>query len=64
MPAAELDATVEKLTATLAGNAPLSLRTNKMTVKAALADLPPLHGEVQEEPAPEADSDAEQLEWK
>lgn len=30
----------------------------------SLNDLPPLHGEVQEEPAPEADSDAEQLEWK
>ena len=30
----------------------------------SLNDLPPLHGEVQEEPAPEADGDAEQLEWK
>jgi enoyl-CoA hydratase/carnithine racemase len=38
VPAAELDATVEKLTATLAVNAPLSLKTNKMTVKAVLQD--------------------------
>ena len=30
----------------------------------SLNDLPPLHGEVQEESAPEADDDAEQLEWK
>ncbi|TCZ65371.1 enoyl-CoA hydratase [Roseicella aquatilis] len=38
VPADQLDATVETLTATLAGNAPLSLRTNKMTVKAVLQD--------------------------
>jgi len=38
VPVAELDATVAKLTATLAQNAPLSLRTNKMTVKAVLQD--------------------------
>ncbi len=38
VPVAELDATVDKLTATLAVNAPLSLRTNKMTVKAVLQD--------------------------
>lgn len=38
VPVGELDATVEKLTATLAANAPLSLRTNKMTVKAVLKD--------------------------
>jgi enoyl-CoA hydratase len=38
VPVAELEATVAKLTATLAGNAPLSLRTNKMTVKAVLRD--------------------------
>src|SRR3954454_25413485 len=38
VPAAELDATVAKLTATLAANAPLSLTTNKQTVKALLKD--------------------------
>ena len=38
VPVADLDATVDKLTATLAVNAPLSLRTNKMTVKAVLQD--------------------------
>ncbi|MBK1659984.1 enoyl-CoA hydratase [Paracraurococcus ruber] len=38
VPAGDLDATVAKLTATLAGNAPLSLRTNKQTVKAVCAD--------------------------
>ena len=38
VPVAELDATVAKLTATLAGNAPLSLTTNKQTVKAVLKD--------------------------
>ncbi|MBL6456549.1 enoyl-CoA hydratase/isomerase family protein [Belnapia sp. T6] len=38
VPVDQLDATVAKLTATLASNAPLSLRTNKMTVKAACAD--------------------------
>jgi enoyl-CoA hydratase len=38
VPAAELDATVAKLTATLAANAPLSLTTNKQTVKAVLKD--------------------------
>ncbi|MCO6415629.1 enoyl-CoA hydratase [Siccirubricoccus sp. KC 17139] len=38
VPAAELEATVAKLTATLAGNAPLSLKTNKMTVKAVCKD--------------------------
>jgi enoyl-CoA hydratase/carnithine racemase len=38
VPVAELDATVAKLTATLAGNAPLSLTTNKQTVKAVLQD--------------------------
>ncbi|MBX9700488.1 MAG: enoyl-CoA hydratase, partial [Acetobacteraceae bacterium] len=38
VPVAELEATVAKLTATLAVNAPLSLRTNKMTVKAVLQD--------------------------
>jgi enoyl-CoA hydratase/carnithine racemase len=38
VPVAELDATVAKLAATMAGNAPLSLRTNKQTVKAVLAD--------------------------
>jgi enoyl-CoA hydratase/carnithine racemase len=38
VPVAELDATVAKLTATLAGNAPLSLKTNKATVKAVCAD--------------------------
>ena len=35
---AELEATVARLTATLAQNAPLSLKTNKMTVKAVLQD--------------------------
>jgi len=38
VPVAELEATVAKLTATLANNAPLSLRTNKQTVKAVLRD--------------------------
>ncbi len=38
VPVAELEATVAKLTATLAQNAPLSLKTNKMTVKAVLQD--------------------------
>ena len=38
VPVAELGATVAKLTATLAQNAPLSLRTNKTTVKAVLQD--------------------------
>jgi len=38
VPVEELDATVDRLTATLAVNAPLSLRTNKMTVKAVLQD--------------------------
>jgi enoyl-CoA hydratase len=38
VPVEELEATVDKLTATLAVNAPLSLRTNKMTVKAVLQD--------------------------
>ena len=38
VPVAELEATVATLTATLAANAPLSLRTNKMTVKAVLQD--------------------------
>jgi len=34
----ELEATVAKLAATMAGNAPLSLLTNKRTVKAVCAD--------------------------
>jgi enoyl-CoA hydratase/carnithine racemase len=38
VPVAELEATVAKLAATMAANAPLSLTTNKMTVKAVLAD--------------------------
>jgi enoyl-CoA hydratase/carnithine racemase len=38
VPAAELSATVAKLTATLAQNAPLSLFANKQTVKAVLQD--------------------------
>lgn len=38
VPVEALEGTVAKLTATLAGNAPLSLRTNKRTVKAACAD--------------------------
>jgi enoyl-CoA hydratase len=38
VPVAELDATVAKLAATMAANAPLSLRTNKQTVKAVLRD--------------------------
>jgi enoyl-CoA hydratase len=38
VPATELDAVVAKLTATMAANAPLSLSTNKMTVKAVLRD--------------------------
>jgi enoyl-CoA hydratase/carnithine racemase len=35
---AELDATVAKLAAIMARNAPLSLLTNKMTVKSVLMD--------------------------
>jgi enoyl-CoA hydratase len=38
VPVAELEATVAKLAATMAANAPLSLTTNKLTVKAALKD--------------------------
>jgi enoyl-CoA hydratase len=38
VPVDQLEATVAKLTATLAGNAPLSLKTNKATVKAVCAD--------------------------
>jgi enoyl-CoA hydratase/carnithine racemase len=38
VPVAELEATVAKLAATMAANAPLSLRTNKMTVKSVLMD--------------------------
>jgi enoyl-CoA hydratase len=38
VPVAELEATVARLAATMAQNAPLSLTTNKTTVKAALAD--------------------------
>lgn len=38
VPVAELESTVAKLAATMAVNAPLSLTTNKMTVKAVLAD--------------------------
>jgi enoyl-CoA hydratase len=38
VPVAELEATVAKLAATMAGNAPLSLTTNKATVKAVLKD--------------------------
>ncbi|MDO9711554.1 enoyl-CoA hydratase [Paracraurococcus lichenis] len=38
VPAAALEETVAKLTATLAANAPLSLTTNKRTVKAVCAD--------------------------
>ena len=38
VPVDELDAEVDKLAATLAGNAPLSLTTNKQTVKAVLKD--------------------------
>ena len=34
----QLEAEVDKLTTTLAGNAPLSLTTNKQTVKAVLKD--------------------------
>ena len=38
VPAAELEATVAKLAATMAANAPLSLTTNKLTVKSVLRD--------------------------
>ncbi len=38
VPADQLEAEVNKLTATLAGNAPLSLKTNKMMVKAVCRD--------------------------
>ncbi|MFC7543202.1 enoyl-CoA hydratase-related protein [Siccirubricoccus deserti] len=38
VPVAELEATVAKLAATMAANAPLSLKTNKQTVKAVLRD--------------------------
>ena len=38
VPVDQLEATVARLTATLAGNAPLSLKTNKATVKAVCAD--------------------------
>jgi enoyl-CoA hydratase/carnithine racemase len=38
VPVAELESTVAKLAATMAGNAPLSLTTNKQTVKAVLKD--------------------------
>jgi enoyl-CoA hydratase len=38
VPAAELEPTVAKLGATMAANAPLSLTTNKLTVKAVLKD--------------------------
>ena len=38
VPVAELEATVAKLAATMAANAPLSLSTNKQTVKAVLRD--------------------------
>lgn len=38
VPADQLEAEVNKLTATLANNAPLSLKTNKMTVKAVCRD--------------------------
>ena len=38
VPVAELEATVARLAATMAGNAPLSLTTNKQTVKAVLKD--------------------------
>jgi len=38
VPVDALEETVAKLTATLAGNAPLSLKTNKATVKAVCAD--------------------------
>ncbi|WP_149535680.1 enoyl-CoA hydratase [Siccirubricoccus phaeus] len=38
VPVGELEATVAKLTATLANNAPLSLKTNKQTVKAVCMD--------------------------
>jgi enoyl-CoA hydratase len=38
VPVAELEATVAKLAATMAANAPLSLKTNKRTVKAVLQD--------------------------
>jgi len=38
VPVAELEATVAKLAATMAANAPLSLATNKLTVKTVLKD--------------------------
>jgi enoyl-CoA hydratase/carnithine racemase len=38
VPVAELEATVARLAATMAANAPLSLTTNKMTVKSVLKD--------------------------
>lgn len=38
VPVAELEATVAKLAATMAANAPLSLTTNKLTVKTVLKD--------------------------
>jgi enoyl-CoA hydratase/carnithine racemase len=38
VPAAELEGTVAKLAATMAANAPLSLATNKLTVKSVLRD--------------------------
>jgi enoyl-CoA hydratase/carnithine racemase len=38
VPVDQLEATVAKLAATMAGNAPLSLTTNKQTVKAVLKD--------------------------
>ena len=38
VPVAELDSAVAKLAATMAGNAPLSLSTNKLTVKAVVRD--------------------------
>ena len=38
VPVAELDAVVAKLAATMAANAPLSLTTNKLTVKSVLQD--------------------------
>jgi enoyl-CoA hydratase len=38
VPVDQLEATVAKLAATMANNAPLSLKTNKMTVKAVLRD--------------------------
>ena len=38
VPVDQLDAEVAKLAATMAGNAPLSLKTNKMTVKSVCRD--------------------------